>query len=73
MDLRLGVKASLSLPTGDTPRLFTATLLVLFKFRVVGSSMEVSEFTRVTSVESAESRVSEAIRGDDNVKRPACD
>jgi hypothetical protein len=24
-------------------------------------------------VESAESRVSEAIRGDDNVKRPACD
>lgn len=53
--------------------MFTATSLVLFKFRVVGSSMEVSEFTRVTSVESAESRVSEAIRGDDNVKRPACD
>jgi hypothetical protein len=70
--LRFGVKASLSLPTGDTPRLFTAMSLV-FALRVVGSSMEAWEFTSVPWVELEESIVSEAIRGDDRVKRPACD
>lgn len=72
VDLLLGVKASLSLPTGDTPRLFAATLVEL-AFRAAGSWVEACESTRVTLVEVVESIVSEAIRGDDSVKRPACD
>jgi hypothetical protein len=72
VDLRLGVKASLSLPTGDTPRLCAATSLVL-AFWAAGSSVEVREFTGVTWAELVESIVSEAISGDDSVKRPAWD
>lgn len=70
--LRLGAKASLSFPTGDTPRLFTETSLE-FACRPLTSSVEAREFTRVTSVESVESTVSEVIRGEERVKRPACD
>jgi hypothetical protein len=70
--LLFGAKASFSLPTGDTPRVFAVASMV-FAWRIVWSSVEVAEFTRVASVESVESMVSEAIRGEDSVKRPACD
>jgi hypothetical protein len=71
-DLRAGVKASLSFPTGDTPRLFAPTSTV-FASRIAGSSVEGSEFTGVSSAVFVESIVSEVIRGDESVKRPAWD
>jgi hypothetical protein len=45
----------------------------MFAFRAAGSSVEVREFTGVTWAELVESIVSEAISGDDSVKRPAWD
>ena len=75
VDLRVGANASFSFPTGDgdTPRLFAATSMV-FACRMGASSVDVRDSTRVASVvDSTESIVSEAIRGDDSVKSPACD
>ena len=73
---RVGVKASFSLPTGDTPRLLGVVSSVLAVL-VEPSSVEVSESTRVASVavveESTESIVSEVIRGEDSVRSPACE
>lgn len=71
VDLRVGANASLSLPTGDgdTPRLFAAMSIVLACWSDT-SSAEAAEPTRVASVESI---VSDVIRGDDSVKRPAWD
>jgi hypothetical protein len=70
---RVGVKASFSLPTGETPRLCGVVSLVLVELVLV----EVSESTRVASVvvakESTESTVSEVIRGDERVSSPACE
>ena len=70
---RVGVKASFSLPTGETPRLGGAVSLVWAELL----SVEVSESTRVASVvvakESSESTVSEVIRGEERVSRPACE
>jgi hypothetical protein len=71
---RVGVKASFSLPTGETPRLCGVVSLVLVELL----SAEVSESTRVASVvvvakESTESTVSEVIRGDERVSSPACE
>jgi hypothetical protein len=71
-DLRVGVKASLSFPTGDTPRLFAPTSPI-FASWIAGSSVEAREFTRVTLAVFTESMVSEAIRGEERVKRPAWD
>lgn len=74
-DRRLGANASFSLPTGDgdTPRLFAATSMV-FACRMGASSADVMESTRVASVvDPSESIVSDAIRGEDSVRRPACD
>ena len=67
--LLFGAKASFSLPTGDTPRLFDVASMV-FACRKVESSVE---STSVASVECVESIVSDAIRGEERVKRPACD
>lgn len=75
VDLRVGANASFSLPTGDgdTPRLFAVTSIV-FACRMDASSTEATESTRVASVvDPTESIVSEAIRGEDSVKSPACD
>jgi hypothetical protein len=72
---RVGANASFSLPTGDgdTARFFTATSMV-FECRIGASSAEVTESLRVASVmDPTESIVSEAIKGDDSVKSPACD
>jgi hypothetical protein len=73
--LRTGAKASFSLPTGDgdTPRLL-AGVSIVFACRTAPSSADVTESTRVASVaEPTESIVSEAIKGEDRVKSPACD
>ena len=70
--LRLGVNASLSFPTGDTPRLFPETSVVLAGLALL-SSVETREFTSVESAELAELTVSEAMRGEESVKRPAWD
>jgi hypothetical protein len=70
--LRLGAKASLSFPTGDTALLFTEISPVLAD-RPLFSWVEATEFTRVASAESVEVTVSEAMRGEDRVKRPAWD
>lgn len=80
---RVGLKASFSLPTGETPRLLGAVSLALGDL-AGPSSVEVSESTRVASVavvavvavvvvvaEASESMVSEAIRGEERVSRPA--
>jgi hypothetical protein len=71
---RVGLKASFSLPTGETPRLLGVTSVVL-AVRREAPSVDVSESTRVASVvvvaESTESIVSEAIRGEDSVSSPA--
>lgn len=71
---RTGLKASFSLPTGETPRLLGVTSMVL-AVRREAPSVDVSESTRVASVvvaaESTESIVSEAIRGEDRVSSPA--
>jgi hypothetical protein len=75
VDLRVGVNASFSLPTGDgdTPLLFAAMSMVL-ACRMGASSAEVMESTRVASVvDPTESIVSEAIKGDDSVRSPACE
>jgi hypothetical protein len=72
VNLRLGAKASFSLPTGETPRLFAVASMV-FACRIGCSSVEAAEVTRVALVEFVESSVSEAIRGEESVKRPACD
>jgi hypothetical protein len=74
-DLRLGVKASFSLPTGDgdTP-LLPAAVSRAFACRMDASSVEVTESAKVPSVVDAiESMVSEAIRGEDRVRSPECD
>ena len=47
VDLRLGAKASLSFPTGDTPRLFVGTSGVLVR-RAERSSEEAKGSTSVT-------------------------
>lgn len=73
--LRPGANASFSLPTGDgdTPRLFAATSMV-FACRIEASSAEATESRGVASVVGpTESSVSEAMRGEDSVKSPACD
>jgi hypothetical protein len=71
---RVGLKASFSLPTGETPRLIGVTSAVL-AVRREASSVEVSESTRVASVAvvtgSTESIVSEVIRGEERVSSPA--
>lgn len=72
VDFRLGANASLSFPTGDTPRLATGTSPVL-ALRPLTSWVDAREFTSVALAESVESSVSEAIRGDQSVRRPACD
>lgn len=69
---REGAKAPFSRPTGETPRLLCATSNV-FACRMVGSSAEVTESARLAWAESTESSVSEAMRGEDSVRRPACD
>jgi hypothetical protein len=76
---RVGLKASFSLPTGDTPRLLGVVSSVLAVL-VEPSSVDVSESTRVASVavvaviaESTESIVSEVIRGEESVRSPACE
>jgi hypothetical protein len=77
VDLRVGLKASLSLLTGEAPRLGRATSMVFACWR--GSSWGLwgvmTESTRVASVsvadEVGESSVSEAMRGEDRVRRPA--
>jgi hypothetical protein len=70
--LRLGANASLSFPTGDTALLFADKSLLLAG-RSVPSSVETWEFTSVASAEWAESTVSEVMRGEERVKRPAWD
>jgi hypothetical protein len=75
VDLRLGVNASFSLPTGDgdTP-LLLAVISIVFACRADASSAEVTESVRVPSVvEAVEVMVSEAIRGEDSVWSPECD
>lgn len=72
VDLRVGAKASLSFPTGDTPRLFAAISMVLACLSGT-SSAEPTESAREASAEATESIVSDAIRGDESVKRPVCD
>jgi hypothetical protein len=74
VDLRVGLKASLSLLTGETPRLGRATSMVFACWR--GSSWglwgAVAESSRVASADDVgESSVSEAMRGEDKVRRPA--
>lgn len=69
VDLRLGEKASLSLPTGDVPLLLLeGTSMVLAWRKVDGSSADVAESTRVASEGATESTVSEVIRGEERVK-----
>lgn len=80
---RMGLKASFSLPTGDTPRLLgVVSVSMVLGVLAVPSLVEVSESTRVASVvvvvavvvvaaESSESIVSEVIRGEERVSRPA--
>lgn len=72
--LRAGAKASLSLPTGETARLFAAVWMVLL-CSVGGSSAEVvAESVRLAFLAaSTESIVSEAMRGEERVRRPAWD
>lgn len=70
----MGLNASFSLSTGETPRLLGVTSMVL-AVRREPSSVDVSESTRVASVvvvaESTEAMVSEVIRGEDSVSSPA--
>lgn len=65
MDLRVGAKACLSLPTGETARLLAG--LEAVEVGVV--SVRVALVT--VSSEASESSVSEAMRGEDRVRRPA--
>ena len=76
VERRVGLKASLSLPTGEAPRLEGATSMVFAWWRGLrGSRGVVAESGRVASVsvadDVAESSVSEAMRGEDRVRRPA--
>lgn len=79
VERRVGLKASLSLPTGETPRLWGVVVVVSMVSACLGetSSADVSESTRVASVvvaaESMESTVSEVIKGEESVRSPACD
>jgi hypothetical protein len=71
----VGANASFNLPTGDgeTPRLFTATSIVL-ACRMGASSADAMKSAEVSCVvEPTESMVSEVIRGEDSVRSPACD
>jgi hypothetical protein len=71
----VGAKASFNLPTGegDTPRLFAVESIV-FACRTGASSADAMESPRVSSVvDAAESIVSEAMRGEESVRSPACD
>lgn len=73
---RVGLKASFSLPTGDTPGLLGAVSTVLAC--VAGTSWaDVSESagaaSAVVAAESSESIVSEVIKGEERVSSPACD
>jgi hypothetical protein len=75
VDRRVGAKASFNLPTGDgdTPLLLAATSIVC-AWRRCASSVAATESTGATSVaDPSESIVSDAIRGEDSVRRPACD
>lgn len=73
---RAGVKASFSLPTGETPRLLGVMSMVLAVL-TEPSSAAVNGWTRAASVvvvaESTESMVSEVMRGEESVSRPACE
>jgi hypothetical protein len=65
---RAGTNASLSLFTGEVPRLAAATSMV-WAFRGVGGSSEaVVEPVMLISDCAAESRVSELIRGEERVR-----
>ncbi len=68
---RVGVKASFSFSTGETPRFVGVVSMAV---QVKPSSVEVSESTRVASMAVAESResiVSEVMRGEERVSSPA--
>jgi hypothetical protein len=69
VDRRVGANASLSLPTGDTPRLVVSpTSIVLECCKVLASEPDVAESMRVASEGAVDSMVSEAIRGEERVK-----
>ena len=71
---RVGLKASFSLPTGETARLLGVVSRVFAVLREP-SSVEVSESTRVAWVVvvavSTEAMVSEVMRGEESVSSPA--
>lgn len=69
VDRRWGENASLSLPTGDAPRLlFAPTSMVLECCTVVRSGTDEAESTRVVSEGAVESTVSEAMSGEERVE-----
>lgn len=73
---RVGLKASFSLPTGDTPRLLDVMSIVLACL-TDPSLLDVDKPAREASAAvvagSTESIVSEVIRGEESVRSPACD
>jgi hypothetical protein len=69
VDRRVGANASLSLPTGDAPRLVVSpTSTVLECCNVLASEPDEAESTRVAWEDAVDSMVSEAIRGEERVK-----
>ncbi len=69
VDRLVGANASLSLPTGDAPLLLlAATSMVCEWCSGVPAGADVAESTRVASEAAVDSRVSEAIRGEERVK-----
>ena len=68
VDLRAGTNASLSLFTGEVPRLAEAMSMVWVCRGVGGSSEEKAESTSVASECAEVSRVSELIRGEERVR-----
>lgn len=75
VERRVGANASFNLPTGDgdTPLLVAARSIVC-AWWMCASSLAATASTGATSVvEPTESIVSDAIRGEDSVRSPACD
>lgn len=68
VDRLAGTKASLSLFTGEVPRLAAAMSMVWACRGVGGSSEEAVESIRVVSDCATESRVSELIKGEESVR-----
>lgn len=75
VDLFVGVNASFSFPTGfgETLRLLPGVISTVVECRRETSGADVTESGGVASVDSTESIVEEAIKGEESVRSPAWD